>query len=233
MSGMIWVFIILMAIIFLFFLLMFLKIKIYLDYYHGNDNDNLRITFKLLFGLIKYKINIPVIRVAEGEHPIVFKKKTEAGPNEKDLSNETKKYTAEDILKSFQDMEHLLKHITGFYKIVRSFLKKVSVSNLEWITVVGVGDAAYTGMLTGAFWSVKGSLIGFMSTLMKVKTIPKIMITPEFNRAISQTSLRCMIHFRIGHAIFAGIKFIKYWKGGIPHFKTKPLSVLSNKTKSV
>jgi hypothetical protein len=38
-----------------------------------------------------------------------------------------------------------------------------------------------------------------------------------------------MIQFRIGQAMLAGLKLIKFWKGGRPDFKTKPLSVLSEK----
>lgn len=212
---------------------MLLKLKVIVDYYHGNDDDHLKITFKTLFGLIKYKINIPVIKIAEDSPSLVVEEKVETGPKEKDKKQDTKKFSAEEMLNSFQDMQQLLKHVAGLYKIVRSFFKKVTVSNLEWYSLVGVGDASYTGMLTGAFWTVKGSMLGVISSLMKVRTIPKIMITPEFNRAVSETSFRCMIQFRIGHAIFAGIKLIKYWKGGIPRFKTKPLSALSNKAKSV
>ncbi len=230
---MIWVLLSLVVIILILCTILFLKLKVFIDYYHGNDNDHLEITLRALFGLLKYKVNVPVIKVAEDSPSLVVHKKVGVGNEEKDKKHEKVKFTAEEILHSIQDMQHFLKHVSGFYKIVRSFLKKVTVSRIEWITVVGVGDAAYTGMLTGAFWTAKGSLLGLISTLMKVKTIPKIMITPEFNRAISQTSFQCMIHFRIGHAIFAGIKLIKFWKGGRPNFKSKPLSIFSSKTKSV
>lgn len=229
----VWVLIVIGAIFLLLALFMLLRLNIIIDYYHGNHNDHLKITFKTLFGLIKYKINIPVIKVAEDSPSLIVEEKIEAGPKEKDKQQDTKKFTAEEMLQSFQDMQMLLKHVAGFYKIIRSFLRKVTVSNFEWNSRIGVGDASYTGMLTGAFWAVKGSIIGLVSSFMNVKTNPIIMITPEFNRALAETSFRCMIHFRIGHAIFVGIKLIKYWKGGRPRFKTKPLSILSNKAKSV
>lgn len=229
-----WVLIALSVIIILLLVVLFLKLKVIIHYSHQNDNDHLKVTFKALFGLIKYKINIPVIKVAENSPAFVVKEKVEVGPQEKDQKEDTKKFTAHELLNSFQDMQHLLKHVRGFYKIIRSFLRKVTLSNLEWKTVIGVGDASATGMITGAFWTVKGSIIGLTSSLVKMKTIPQIMVTPDFNRAVSETSFQCMIHFRIGYAIFAGIKLLKYWKGGKPHFKTKPLSALSgSKTKSV
>lgn len=230
MKRLIWVLIILFAVILLLAAIMILKLTILIDYYHGNDDDHLKITFRALFGLIKYKLTVPVIKIAEDSPALVVKEKVETGPNEKQKKDDKKKVTSEDMLKSYQDVRQLLKHVTDMYQIIRSFLKKVTVARFEWNTVVGVGDAAFTGMLTGAFWTVKGSILGIISSFMKLKTQPVIMITPEFNRAISETSLTCMIQFRIGHAIFAGIKLLKYWKGGKPQFKTKPLSNLSNRT---
>lgn len=230
---MIWVLYVLLAVVILLVAILFLKLNVMISYFHGNDNDELTITVMALFGLIKYKIKIPVVKVAEDSPSLEVKTKMESGQDEKEIKNESTKYDAEDMLQSFQDTEKLLKHVVGLFKIVRRFLRKVAITEIEWNSIVGVGDAAYTGMLTGAIWSIKGSLIGFISSLMKIKTQPKMMITPSFNQAISQTSFRCMIQFRIGHAIFASFKLIKYWKGGMPHFKTKPLSNLSNKIKSV
>jgi hypothetical protein len=231
---MIWVFIALAVIMVLIIAILFLKLIVIIDYYHNKDDDRLKITFKTFFGLIKYKINVPVIKIADDSPALVIKEKIETGPKENDQNKDTKQFSAEEMLHSFQDMEHLVKHVVGLHSIIRSFFKKITMSKLEWKTTVGVSDAAYTGMLTGLFWTVKGSLVGFLTSLLKMKTLPNLMITPDFNRTLNETSFRCMIHFRIGHAIFAGIKLLKFWKGGKPHFKTKPLSILSgNKAKSV
>ncbi|WP_077214247.1 DUF2953 domain-containing protein [Bacillus dakarensis] len=229
-----WVLLVLLVLLFLLLLFLFTKLRVYIDYYHGQNNDHLEIKFKALLGLIQYKLNVPVMKMDDDSPSLVVKEKVEAGPNEKDKAQDTKKFTPEEMLDSFKDVNQLLKHVVGLYKIVRWFLSKTVVTKMEWNTVVGVGDAAYTGMICGAFWTVKGSLIGLVSTLMKVKTIPQIMVTPNFNATMGQTSFKCMIMFRIGHAMFAGIKLIKYWKGGKPRFRTKPLAHFSqNKTKSI
>ena len=62
--------------------------------------------------------------------------------------------------------------------------------------------------------------------------MPNISVQPQFQMAISQTSFKCMLQFRIGHAIIAGIKLLKFWKGGRPHFKSKSLSGLSSQDKT-
>lgn len=89
-------------------------------------------------------------------------------------------------------------------------------------------------MVTGALWGAKGSIIGVLSSIMKMKNMPQMTVTPHFQMAISQTTFSCMIQFRVGHAMLAGIKLIKFWKGGKPRFKTKPLSAISSeKPKSI
>ena len=56
---------------------------------------------------------------------------------------------------------------------------------------------------------------------------PNLSVHPHFQLAVTQTSFKCMLQFRIGHAMVAGIKLVKFWKGGWPQFKSKPLSHLS------
>ncbi len=100
--------------------------------------------------------------------------------------------------------------------------------------MIGIGDAAHTATITGVLWSVKGGLIALLSHYFRLKEMPALFITPNFQRPDIQTHLKCMIQFRIGNAMLAGIKLVKYWKGGRPKFHSKQLSFLSkDKSKSV
>jgi len=210
------------------------KIKVMINYFHAQDNDSLKIEFKALFGLIKYKVEIPVIKIDDDSPSIVAKGKLESGEEEKTKKKGALKFTPHDLIESFKDFKLLLEHVISLHKIIRRFLKKVKVTELEWNTLLGTGDAALTGMVTGAAWAVKGSIIGVISSYFKLLVIPQMIVQPHFQFAVAQTSFKCMLHFRIGHAMVAGIKLLKFWKGGRPQFKTKPLSALSNdKTKPV
>lgn len=209
-------------------LLYFLKLKVFVHFYHGQDDDHLSIKFKALFGLIQYKLEIPVIQIDDDSPTIVVKEKIEPGAKEQVKDEKTSKFSPKEILNSFQDFEVFIQHVVGLHTIIRKFLKKVTIKDIKWDSVIGVGNAAYTGMITGAFWAAKGSLIGVLSHYMRMRNLPQMTVTPHFQMAISQTSFSCMIQFRIGHAMLAGIKLIKFWKGGRPYFKTKPLSTLSN-----
>lgn len=208
------------------------KLKVYIRYDHFNDDDHLKIEFRAFFGLIKYKREIPLIKIDDNSPSIVVKQKK--GTKEETEQKETMQFGAEDLLDSLHDMKTLLESIVSLNRIVKKFLKKVTIQTFEWHTTFGVGDAAATGMLTGAFWAIKGSIIGIISHFMKLSTMPSMSINPQFQFALSQTSISCIFYFRIGHAMLAGIKLLKYWKGGRPNFRTKPFSALSNnKTKSL
>ena len=211
----------------LILIILITKVKIFLDYFHGNDNDHLKITIKAWGGLIKYKVEIPVIKVDDNSPTIVAEQKISTGPDENMKQDKTSQVGKTDLLNSLNDFKQLLTHVAGLHKIIRDFLSKITLRKIEWHTMVGVGDAAATGVITGAFWAVKGGVIGLLSHYMKLKDMPVMSITPSFQHAVSITSFKCMIQVRVGHAILAGIKLVKYWKGGWPDFKTKPLSVLS------
>ncbi len=207
----------------LIIVIIFSRINVIVNYYHGQDNDDLKVEFKAWFGLIKYKIHVPLIKLDEDSPSIVTKEETTMGEGE-NKDKKKRRFTAEDLMDSFHDMKVILNHVLNLHRLIREFLHKVKVRNLQWDTEIGVGDAAYTGMLVGAFWGIKGGIIGIISHYMKMIEMPIIRITPNFQKAISQTKIVCMFQFRIGHAMFAAIKLVKLWKGGKPEFKSKSLS---------
>lgn len=229
-----WLIIILLVLLILILAIIFTKLNVHIDYYHGQDNDNLTITFKAWFGLIRYKISVPLIKIDKDSPSIVYKEKVKTGQQETTKKEDVKNFSTEDLVNNLSNANKIFTHVFGLHKIIRRFLKKVSVQKMEWHTNAGIGDAAYTGMLIGALWTVKGGLIGIISHYMKLKEMPIISVTPNFQRAISQTRLLCMIQFRIGHAMLAGIKLVKFWRGGLPNLKGKSLSKISgDKTNTV
>lgn len=232
-----WLLFAIFILLLLILLILITKVNVKLNYYRGQGNDDLSIELRAWFGIIRYKIKIPYIKVAEDSPTIVARKKTIKGnraENPKEKEEKKEKLVAEELLNSLNDTKVLLKHVVGLHKIIRSFLRKVKVRNLQWDTEIGIGDAAITGILIGAFWAVKGSLVSIVSHYMRLIEMPKIIITPNFHQAISKTRFQCMFQVRIGHAIFAAIKLVKFWKGGRPKFKSESLSILSeDKSKTV
>ncbi|QNF30803.1 DUF2953 domain-containing protein [Metabacillus sp. KUDC1714] len=224
------VMIILLLLSLLFLLIIFTKMTVTLDLNHIGDNDQFKIKFRAWFGLLRYTINIPLVKIDKDEPKLIVKQEQKMGSEKAD--NKVKeiedKVTPEDALNGLSDIKEITQHIVGMHKIIRKFLRKIRIKKLEWHSQFGIGDAAHTGLLTGAAWAIKGGVIGLLSQYMKLQTTPVVTITPEFNQFCSRTKLQCIFQFRIGQAILAGIQFIKYWKGGRPKLKTKPFSFFSN-----
>jgi hypothetical protein len=230
---MFWVLLVLSILLLLFILILFTKLTVLINYYHHNDDDDLKIKLMIWFGLIKYTINVPLIKVDDNSPSLVVKSKTKMGDSAYESTKEdTKQITTEDVDNHLSNAKKILDHVFGLHQIVRKFFRRVTMKGLEWNTLIGVGDAAHTGSFTGAIWAFKGSIIGLLSHYFKLKEMPKISVTPHFQAAVIQTRLTCIIQFRIGYAILAGLKLFKFWKGGLPHFKKKT-NFANDKTKSV
>jgi hypothetical protein len=225
-----WIIVILLFLLFLLLLISFTKLTVTLDLNHVGGNDQFKIKFRAWFGLLRYTINIPLVKIDDDGPNLILKQEQKAGSDNTANKGSEKEYkvTPEDALNDISDIKEFVQHIVGLHKIIRRFLRKIKIKKLEWHSQLGIGDAALTGMLTGAAWAIKGGLIGLISQYMKLKTTPVVTITPEFNMFCSRTKLQCIFQFRIGQAMLAGIRFIKYWKGGRPKFKNKPFSFFAN-----
>ncbi len=218
---MIWLYILIVFFSFVTITL-FSKLHIKLKYSHTKDDDQLTIRFRLWF--IRYTFNVPLIKIDKETSSIVVKHEGHSGNDQSD-SKERSKFkliTPTDIMNAIKDLQDLLQHVIHLHTIIRRFLKGVSIHKLEWQTAFGLGDAALTGMFIGAAWSIKGGVIGILSQYMKLETNPNVTITPYFQNMFSHTKLTCMFSFRIGNAILAGFRIVKFWKGGRPSFRNAP-----------
>ncbi len=168
-----WILIVCILLFFLIVSIFLTKLKVSIHYFHFQDDDSLKIEFKAWLGLIKYKLNIPLIKVDDNSPTIVIKEEVQSGTTEETKKKNTIQYSAEDLLNSVRDIKAILKHVVSFHRILRHFLKKVNVTELEWHSMMGVGDAASTGMLTGALWTIKGSIIGIFSHYFRLLDNPE------------------------------------------------------------
>ncbi|MED1203190.1 DUF2953 domain-containing protein [Heyndrickxia acidicola] len=213
--------IILAAIILFFIIISFSSILIVIDFSHRKDDDHFKVQLRF-WKFIRYNINVPTIKVEEDQPNIEYKKQTSSG------NKEHTKVTPKDIHQRISDLQELLEHVAGMNKIFKKFLKTIRIKKFEWHTLVGLGDAASTGVLTGAVWTMKGGILAFLSHYMKMKAKPNCSVVPSFQIPVSQTFLTCIFKIRIGNAILTGFKVLKYWRGGKGSFKTEPLSMVSD-----
>jgi hypothetical protein len=192
-----------------------MRMSILIDFKHAQDDERVKITLKTVFGLIRYTINIPLVKVDKESPGIIVSRRDEMsyGKSNVEIQPKKNKYTPSKIVDSLKQTKQFVHHVVHLHSILKKFLSHIAVTKFEWHTTFGAGDAAYTGMAVGVGWSVKYGIVAIVSKYMKLKTVPVVTITPSFQQATSQTHFICMIHFRIGHAMLAGMRIVKYWRG--------------------
>ncbi|WP_078555495.1 DUF2953 domain-containing protein [Bacillus alkalicellulosilyticus] len=203
-----WVIAALVLLLIFFLILVVTKITIHITYYHHGVDDELVVRMQA-WKIITYTMKLPLIKIDDDSASVIVEE--EHGVGEAD-SKKKLKITPEYLVEKFRQLKEFLQHIVGFHKIVRKFLRKVSVRDIKWNSQIGIHDAALTGFLSGMIWSVKGGIIGIISNYFRLLEKPKLSITPNFQRKVTRTDFSCIISFRLGHAIIAGLLIVRHWK---------------------
>ena len=120
--------------------------------------------------------------------------------------------TAEGLferLRQIKNSYRLYKNIADAFAI--SLRGRIELSEIRISIVYGTGNAAHTGMLCGAFWSMVGGLYAFLCRFFSVE-FPKLNIQPDFNRKRLETEFGGIIAVRPAHIIIAAYKAYKVYK---------------------
>ncbi|WP_028400795.1 DUF2953 domain-containing protein [Ectobacillus panaciterrae] len=131
--------------------------------------------------------------------------KKEPVPDENEEEKQTRFFS-----EWLEKLPELIKSMGDIHTISKDFLRKVKVKKFLWRSHLGTGDAASTGILAGYVWSVKGMVTGLISHYMKLVKTPELDVVPVFQGKITTTELECMISFRVGQALLAGLKLFRY-----------------------
>ncbi|WP_300299197.1 DUF2953 domain-containing protein [Anaerosolibacter sp.] len=197
-----WIFAILVV---FFIIIMFTSVMVELQILKDKTNDEIVFHVKALFGLIHYKLELPLLDLVEkkdGKFSLEVDGEIESEKSKKLMQEKEQLFSLSQI-QEIQDKTAKLYH--QYYDVLNYIRKKVCICNLEWETEFGTGDAAVTGILSGVFWGIKGNLF----TIMKHHTYAEhisFKIVPYFDKELFKTYLHCIIKLKIGYAIIATAK---------------------------
>ena len=228
MKTVIWVGLIVGVLILILLILIFTRVTVEIDFYHGNDNDHLKIKFFAWFRLIRFTIDVPMLKIDKDSPALVLKEELKPGKKEETKKEKKRRITPAIMIQKLKNVKEIITHVVHFHNIIANFLKKIQIKKLVWHTSVGIGDASYTGVLTGIIWALKGSILGLISKYMRLRVQPNIMVTPQFQQVISSMFFQCMIQFWIGHALLVGIKILAFWRGGMPKLHSNNVAKATN-----
>ncbi|TLS39106.1 DUF2953 domain-containing protein [Pseudalkalibacillus caeni] len=194
-------------ILFLFILLSLLRLTITINLMHAENDDSLSIRVTALFGIIRYTFTMPLLSFSEEEASVDVE--SEGSLNNNTVEKANNKISLKTLFKNMEEFQLKIKQIADFHSIVRRFLNHITVHQLHWQTAFGLGDAAATGTAAGIVWTIKGGIVTFVSTYMRLKDEPLLEVRPIFQGVTSFTHLECMISFRLGHAMGAALKIVR------------------------
>ncbi|MDM5299077.1 DUF2953 domain-containing protein [Bacillus pumilus] len=220
------------AICLLMILLILMKVTISFVYSHENDNDYMSLKVITLYGLIRIKKEIPMVRVNTEDQTIDIREKKMASTNTPSHENESKhkKVGKRDMKRILHQIERITKEIVNLNRIMRQFFIHLKIVSFQWSTWIGVHDAALTGVAAGGVWSVKGAILAFLQEHLTFKHKPEYEVIPAFQHNVSQTHFTCIAYFRIGHAMVAAIRLLVHWLKGRKARKHASLQATKNES---
>lgn len=183
----------------------------------SGDDDNIEVDVKAILGLFRYQVHVPTIdfrglslhfhEKSEGSRPGM------TSTDEMDDEINTDKIAK--AIDKMKDIVHMTNNLKGW---ARQTLTRVRLTEWKWSTSVGTGDAMWTAMTTGFIWSIKTTMIGVISQMVKLRAEPRLVVSPVYQKACFTTEWSCIAQIPFGYAILAGLQLlvrIRKEKGGV------------------
>lgn len=205
----------LFVLVFLVIIIFFSRLTITAHYVHNNQKDHLTVRIVALFGIVSKTWSIPGELKAE--------KAVEKQIKERGQSWFKKMKADAKMVKDFLHLLNESKHT------LRKFLKKIIVHELSWVSMIGAGDAALTGKLIGAAWSIKGIVQMLVYQFLTIRCRPCLDVSGFYNHKVTSTEFHCIFSIRVGDAILTAVQILRYWKTGNSK-KPSSLFIETNKT---
>lgn len=195
----------------LFVLICLSPFKFHIEARKLNGDENFRIEFIFLYGLIRKRYDIPKARIGNLKMAINVQDSDRAqdalssnkkGSQTEEGSKGTGK-TSPGLSKTFKE---LYRSVENFKQLCLALLRQVHITRLEWSTNIALGDAAHTATLSGALWGLKSTLVGFFSCFIQLRKSPSLFIVPVFDKPpFFLTELKMSGQIRIGRLLLKGI----------------------------
>lgn len=94
----------------------------------------------------------------------------------------------------------IVQDIAAIERLLRAF----EIRDMDWTTTVGAPFAPDTAILCGVLWTVKSTLVGIASQLLTLSQMPRVSITPQFDKPVLASRASCIVATRLGKATYAG-----------------------------
>ncbi|WP_440119964.1 DUF2953 domain-containing protein [Paenibacillus sp. QZ-Y1] len=184
------------------------NVHVHFTFSKHKSDDYAKITVRLLYGIVRMNYEIPSIvfrNMKEG-----FLVKTEQRMNHsRGEAKGSERVNKRKVKRWAKEVKIMLRATDALKLWVKQTLTRVHMTHLSWSTHIGVGDAAYTAILTGWVWSIKTIIIGFLSYQVKFERTPVLQVVPVWEDEMDfKTELDCKMKIRITAVMIAGLTLL-------------------------
>lgn len=200
---MIWVGIIFALLVALVMGILLAKMKIIIEYRNGKT--------KFVFRSLFLKFTLDAKRLAKFSKHTKSEKKDAESPKTDKTGEESQELTAEGFLEKIEGAKKTFVTVKNVIVEVLEFLgPKVDFREISVKSSFGTGDAAKTGMICGAIWSLSGNVYAFLCRFFRIE-YPEISLNPVFDRKFFEIEAYGIIEIRPVHIITAAIRGFKVY----------------------
>lgn len=187
---------------------------------YGREGEKDLLNMDLSFWrLLKYRYQVDMVDINASLPQVVLRYRSSLKKGSgKVVSRERKKIKPPGILELYRQLS-FWRDIYGLVKPSANYFKsRARITCLLWKTKFGLGDPYSTGMATGVIWSLKGFLVSFLCSQVKVASVPVLAVVPDFSGACLMVRLDCRLATRAGYIVLAGFRALAalLFSGRIP-----------------
>lgn len=179
--------------------LLFAKMKIIIEYRNGKP----KVVFKSLF----FRYTVDDRKFKRLSEKMDSPQKHNGAPVNEEKSHET----VEGFMKKIEKIRKRIVQIKDIVAEVCRYLgPRISFEDIWVKSEFGTGDAAKTGIICGAIWSLTGNVYAFLCRFWNIE-FPDIQLNPVFERKCFEIEAHGIIKIRPVHIITAIIRGVKVY----------------------
>ncbi len=185
------------------------RVHVEVLYTWTDDDDLFRLKLRALFGLIRYKLEIPIINWNSMQKSVTFMRES-MNVNMQDVIGKGKgEIDRHAVIRQFEQLQELLKHTLGLHAWLLRTLRQIQCSGLEWTTEVGIGDAPDTAITAGLVWGIQSSILGFVFRYIRLQQMPVVSVQPLFNQYKLDTRISGHFYVRLNTVVAAVFQLLR------------------------
>jgi hypothetical protein len=192
-----------LSLIFLLILLLLTRIRVQVHYLREGKDDELALHFSILRGLIRFRLELPVIKFLAGRflRPAV-KIKAELTGGKDRLLAEKKEVMP---LPPLRQLLLLFREVRWYRPAAIYLFSRVLIRRFYWRSVIGLVNPAQTAVAFGLLWGLKGFFLSAAYPhFAPGRPKPEIIIIPSFQKPVINTTLDCIFEVRASHILVTG-----------------------------